>query len=327
MQNNVIDFERSPGAAEQARHWVTRIDAGELSAAERQELRSWLAQDPAHARLLDEHALLWAAASHARFPPPHAVSPARTTTRPWFRLGTALGAIGAVALGIVLILPFARQWGTDPSYRTGIGQQSSVVLADGSRTELNAASELAVSYGKDRRRVVLKEGVGLFDVAKDKSRPFEVVAGNTLVRAVGTRFLVQHHFDDSVEVTVYEGIVEVMKADAAKTTRPLRLGVNQVAVDRTRETRLSVATSADLERKLAWREGRLVFDNTTLAGALEEVNRYSEFPIELADPELRNLRISGAFSTHDVAVFLQSLEQGFGLRTRLQNDTWRVSRS
>ncbi|HEY1089755.1 MAG TPA: FecR domain-containing protein, partial [Burkholderiaceae bacterium] len=236
--------------------------------------------------------------------------------------------LAGVALLAVLLVQ--RPHGSDgqfaATHSTGVGEQQAVLLPDGSRTELNAASSLGVAYGDKQRRVVLERGVGLFEVAKDSSRPFEVLVGHTIVRAVGTRFLVQRHQDGGVEVTVYEGVVELRKADATGVEQPVRLGAGQVASALAEQTRLSRASPGELERKLAWQQGRIVFDDSTLAAALEEVNRYSAQPIELSDPALAELRISGAFATRDVTVFLRSLEHGFGLKVKSQDGRWRVSR-
>ena len=326
-QAKVLDFERggAAGAAEEARRWIARIDAGDLSATERQQLKDWLAADGSHARLLDEHALIWAAASQARFAPGAAKPAARRAPQRHWAWGGAAGL--ALALCLLILRPWQAADDTRfaATHSTAVGQQHVVLLPDGSRTELNAASALGVAYGDERRRVVLERGVGLFDVAKDKTRPFEVLAGNTVVRAVGTRFLVQRHADGGVEVTVYEGVVELRKADGSNE-QPVRLGLGQVALDQAQQTLLSVAKPGELERKIAWQQGRIVFDDSSLAAALEEVNRYSTEPIELADPGLQGLRISGAFATTDVAVFLRSLEQGFGLKVKLQDGHWRISR-
>ncbi|MDM4768436.1 FecR domain-containing protein [Pelomonas sp. SE-A7] len=326
MQTNVLDFERagSSGAADEARRWIARIDAGDLSNAERQQLKDWLAEDADHKRLLDEHALIWAAASRARFPAAAKTTAAGRRVPRW-----AWG--GAAFAGLLLALVLVKPWiliGKDEaayaaSHRTAVGQQHLVLLPDGSRTELNAASQLQVAYESAHRRVRLERGVGLFDVAKDAKRPFEVQAGHVTVRAVGTRFLVQRHADGSVEVTVYEGVVELRKDEGSQ---PVRLGVGQVAIDQAEQTLLSVASAHELERKLAWQQGRIVFDNTTLAAALEEVNRYSEQPIQLTDASLQEMRISGAFATREISVFLRSLEQGFGLKVRQEEGRWLVGR-
>jgi transmembrane sensor len=339
MTRNVMNFERTPQAEEQARQWIVRIDASPLSAEERKQLQQWLAEDPNHPRLLDEHALLWATASRARFPT--AESAATRVAAPSFfgprpRWAWAFGALGTVVLASLLWLnsPWSPVEDEGRSmaqtYRTTVGEPRPVPLPDGSRTELNAASTLRVAYSADRRRVVLERGEGLFEVAKDRKRPFEVVVGDTVVRAVGTRFLVQRHANGSAEITVYEGVVEVMRARAAEvrsSAQPLRLGVGQVAVSAERHVLLAQAEPQAMGRKLAWQQGRLEFDRTPLAEALEEVNRYSLVPIRLGDTTLREMQVSGSFSTQDIPVFLRSLEQGFGLRAERAADSWVLSRA
>lgn len=325
MSPNVLPFGDKPDTpAEQAGRWIARIDAGQLGAEERQQLNDWLARDPANKRLLDEHALLWAAASQARFPAAASATVRRTPRWAW--AGTA--ALAGTALAALLWLHPLQQDALhfQASHQTGVGQQQAWQLPDGSRTELNASSALRVAYAPERRHLELLQGVGLFEVAKDRKRPFEVMVNGTLVRAVGTRFLVQRHAGGAVEVTVYEGVVEVLRPGALAAGQPLRLGAGQVALGQQDQTRVSHASPAELERKLAWQQGRIVFDNSSLAAALEEVNRYSAEPLVLVDPSLQDLRISGAFSSRDVSVFLRSLEQGFGLKVQRQNGRWLIAR-
>ena len=336
MNSNVSKFERPLAAQEQAGDWVARIDAGPLSAEERRELQQWLAQHPDHARLLDECALLWSKASHASFPQA-AADADQTAPQAWQRrsrwtwIGSALGA-GALAVLAWVVVPLAMDPGTGLNqstvHATAIAVPEAVALPDGSKTELNAASTLRVAYSAGRRRVLLDRGEGLFEVAKDKTRPFEVVADHTIVRAVGTRFLVQRHADGRVEVTVYEGVVEVRKtavADAANT-QPIRLGAGQMAVSAATQTLVALSQPQAMTRKLAWMQGRIECDHTALADAVEVVNRYSAIPIKLGNVGPRPIEISGSFSTRDTAVFLRSLEEGFGLRVQRSGDAWVLDR-
>jgi transmembrane sensor len=78
--------------------------------------------------------------------------------------------------------------------------------------------------------------------------------------------------------------------------------------------------TADPERSTSWRRGQLVFENTRLADAIAEVNRYSEAKIELADPDLGNLRLSGAFATGRPAVFVEAVTTYFPVRIARSDD-------
>ena len=72
------------------------------------------------------------------------------------------------------------------------------------------------------------QGEALFDVAKNKARPFVVAAGDTNVRVVGTSFSVRHLEASPVQVLVREGVVEVFKPSAQAA--PVRITANTLAV-------------------------------------------------------------------------------------------------
>ena len=99
-------------------------------------------------------------------------------------------------------------------FSTGKGETKVVALKDGSVVTLNTASEIRVNYSDAVRAVELVRGEALFDVAKNKARPFVVAAGDTSVRVVGTSFTVRHFDAAPVQVLVREGIVEVFKPAA-----------------------------------------------------------------------------------------------------------------
>lgn len=219
---------------------------------------------------------------------------------------------------------------------TAIGEHRPVALADGSRMHLNTGSKARVVFSKARRRIQLDAGEGYFDVAKDAERPFEVAVGSSIVRAVGTRFLVRRQANGQAEVTVFEGVVELIKAQAepavpgARAVQPshppVRLAVGQSATEQEHVVVLRSVPEPALEHKLAWQHERIVFDNTPLATAVEQVNRYGTLPLVLGDDMPRDVRVSGAFSTREIPVFLRSLEQGFGLRVEQRPEGYLIMR-
>ena len=350
MSDNVISLQPGNASARQAQEWVIRIDSGRLTAQERQDLQAWLAEDLAHPKLLDTHALLWSESARATFPTvaSGSVDSAESKGR-FFTSGMGSPALtwlhghkswtlaALVALGLAFVLlgvPIRRL--VDPptappamltSKTTDIGQHLEVPLADGSRVHLNTASTIQVAYSKERRRVLLDKGEGLFDVAKDAQRPFEVVAGSTTVRAIGTRFSVLRLPDGRTEVTVFEGVVEILKGQTAGTEQPLRLGAGQTVTAQADRIVLQQLANPALENKLAWREDRIIFDSVSLGEAIAQVNRYSPVPLRIMEPQLMDLRVSGAFSTADVPVFVRSLEQGFGLHVERTTEAYSISKA
>jgi ferric-dicitrate binding protein FerR (iron transport regulator) len=123
--------------------------------------------------------------------------------------------LSAAACVLFLVIAGAVWWQTlyFPTYATDIGERRSLTLADGSTVDLNARSKLRVEFNKQERRVLLLAGEALFQVAKDKNRPFIVASGEASVRAVGTQFDV-YRKEGGTTVTVLEGRVAVYSTAA-----------------------------------------------------------------------------------------------------------------
>lgn len=240
--------------------------------------------------------------------------PTRLSRRiPWAMAATLIATLG-IAFGIY------RYFST-PHFETRIGEQRDVLLPDGSRMTLNTDTVVAVHYSDRHRYIELKHGEALFAVKRDANRPFDVAAGETLTRALGTEFNVDLRAA-GVTVSVLEGAVRVgslkdgsnangKTGSAAETNGepipPTALAAGQALEFRSKERRVRGET-ANLKRIQAWRTRRLEFSDTPLAEALEEFNRYSTTRVTIGTPELNAVRISGVFRIGDTDGFLFSLQ-------------------
>ncbi len=233
----------------------------------------------------------------------------------------ALVAI-AVALTVTLQLP-GVSWlsasGADGRnlYSTATGQRLTVTLPDSSQVTLNTQTRIRTVFTAGERRVLLEQGQALFEVQKDASRPFVVEARGRRFIAVGTAFDVRVD-GHQVRLTMVEGTVSLAplspanNEDVARSPAILLSAGQQLTID----ARASVAVeplirTADAERATSWRRGQVIFENTSLADAVAELNRYSEKKIELSGPELPELKLSGAFATGRIGVFVEALTTYF----------------
>jgi transmembrane sensor len=118
--------------------------------------------------------------------------------------------LATAACAMSLVIAGAVWWQAEhfPLYATDIGERRSITLADGSTVDLNARSRIRVEFSGAERHVELLQGQALFQVAKDKNRPFIVASGDATVRAVGTQFDVNRKASGTT-VTVLEGRVAV----------------------------------------------------------------------------------------------------------------------
>lgn len=198
------------------------------------------------------------------------------------------------------------------SFQTTSGEQRAVALEDGSRLELNSATKVRVRFSADARHLFLQRGEALFSVAHDTSRPFTVVAGDVAVTATGTRFDVSK-LDRAIVVTLVEGHVSIRDGSGPLTW--LAPGEQWRSDGGDRQVR-PVATA----NVVAWTQGRIVFDNTALADAIDQINRYGGKPITLDAPNMKDERISGTFEVSDPQSFAAAVAAFLPLQQRAGED-------
>jgi transmembrane sensor len=186
------------------------------------------------------------------------------------------------------------------TYATGTGEQEAVTLADGSRIVLNTASRVEVSFSGKERRIVLTEGQALFEVRRE-ARAFVVAAGGAETRALGTRFDVYLPAGEGLQVTLLEGLVSV-SGGAAGGSIILSPGEQMTLLSGKRSV-----TRVDVSRAGSWTTGMVAFTDATLAGAADELNRYSDIKLRV-DEAIAGERISGSFRAGDPDAFAAALE-------------------
>lgn len=312
-------------SGDQASDWLARLDRG-LSAAEEQELKTWLSQHPDNRRELLRLASLWDKMDSLSlltelFPP--ARQPNR---RKVFYPAIAASLALLVVAGWLVQRSFdwpgtaANPTAANVSsiYETAVGERSTVRLPDQSVLTLNTNSLIKVTYAQTHRLLVLERGEMSIEVAHDPRRPLSVSAGRKVVRAVGTAFNVQIIDSGQVELIVTDGTVMVV--DDAVTAPVRTIGTTprtvtkgeRVLLGADRET-ISKVSDSTLSAELSWRQGNLIFRGETLAVAIAEVSRYTPVKFEIADERLKDLRIGGLFKAGDVDGLLATLKENFNI--------------
>ncbi len=200
-------------------------------------------------------------------------------------------------------------------YATAIGETRTVVLPDGSSVVLGGQTKLTVAYRQDARRLELVEGQALFNVARDRERPFVVRSGNGMITALGTAFDVDRNADN-MTVTLVHGVVEVAATNAALPLDVrMRAGTQMhVLADGT----VSEPAPVDVQRVLAWRDGQFSYEDATLKTIVGDLNRYSPRPITI-DEGVGEIRVSGSIRTADIENWLAGLAVAFDIRVDTSN--------
>ena len=290
---------------EEAARWVLRFDREGGTEASGAELERWLQADSRNRGALLRAEAAWASldnlGSHASQPTAAVRHGRRSWTRGRFSRRAVLGALGACAAGVavVAVLPDGGE-----SYRTEVGEVRRFALADRSTAAINTASGIDVLYDDERRRIKLREGEVWFQVAKNRARPFVVEAGQVRVEAVGTAFSVRRR-DGGAEVLVTEGVVRAWVVGAEGSATRVEAGSRAFVADDAAVTK-AVAQPSELDRKLAWRAGKIDLAGETLATAVSEFNRHNLRKISVADPEAAAKRLYGVFRSDDPEGFARA---------------------
>lgn len=295
-RESAVDIEQA------AAGWVIRLDADTCTESDRAEFARWLASDSRHRGALLQADATWLALDGPSAfvdAEPLAIRPIDETggdhgLRRSTRRGLMIGFVGAMAASVAGLLLIDR--GGD-QYETTVGEVRRVPLADRSTMAINTASKIDVAYTSARRDVSIDRGEAWFTVAKNPQKPFVVSAGPIRVEAVGTAFSVRRRAAGA-EVMVTEGVVRVWVEGSAAKAVELRAGA-ALFVSETAGMREQPGVATTIERKLAWRSGKMNLEGETLAEAVEELNRYSAVPIVVRDPQVAAKRLHGVFRLDD----------------------------
>lgn len=308
--------------AETAAGWVVRRHGG-LDRRDEGAFLDWLAASPEHKAAYDDQVNSWAAlntmAAASRisawrsealmaYPPRRSFPLKRTAFAVACGLALIVGTVGQLYSPNAVVQPSTATI-QNFEMRTGRGERSITLLADGSKVKLDADTRLHVDFVASERRVVLLSGHADFEVAHDKSRPFIVDAADREVVALGTEFSVRVG-RGKVAVTLTKGKVEVRsRADVSGTgaaIAPARLSPGARFVFATGDDRPNTSSgSASAARDGP--TGSVRFDATPLEDVIAEMNRYGAKPILIKDPRLLELRVSGVFETDRPDIFVEGL--------------------
>ncbi len=292
----------------QALDWIIR--QREPAFDDWEAFADWLAAAPDHPGIY--HAMADADRDvPAMLPPEPArpyVEPRRIGRRAWLggAIAAALVAVGTYTLGGLRADPY--------EVVTAAGQTRLLVLADGTRVDMNGATRLRLDRN-DRRAVELVAGEAVFTVTHDEARPFELAVGGATLVDVGTVFNVAR-YKGATDVAVAEG--EVIFNPKTENVR-LSAGRMLHAVDK--ETRLVIG---EIEPGVvgAWRTGRLVYPGTPLALVAEDLSRNLGLKIEVA-PAVAGRRFRGVISFgRDRQAVIARLGPLLGVRVQAQGDRW-----
>ena len=187
------------------------------------------------------------------------------------------------------------------------GGQYQVVLPDGTRVWLNAASSFRYPINfsvAGRRAVQLSYGEAYFEVSPDKEHPFVLSSGRQQLEVLGTHFNVSAYTEDAVvKTTLLEGKVKLTD----------RLSKEEVMLRAGQQAQLSgtgiQVENLDEANIDLWKDGKFIFNNEPMVSVMQQISRWYKVNVVFQDP-VQDVRLNGSVSRFEhLSTLLSKLEQ------------------
>lgn len=289
---------------EQAAAWFARVQDAPRDAVLQAQLHAWLEGDARHREEYQQLARLWQAADfipHQRLAALCQPAPVRQLSRRRFARQAVAATMAVVALGLGWGGWQYQQLNHQGNLHTAFNERRQVELPDGSYLELNGSTQVQVAFSAGQRQVRLMAGEVMFTVTHDSGRPFVVDTAQGSVIVTGTRFDVRLD-PASTRVAVEQGSVRVQGKGASLAQLTAGQGSHIDA-----QGQVAAPYAVNAAALTAWRQGKLVFDNATLADVVAEASRYRSQALRIAPGKVAQLRLSSTFRTDDTDALLRAL--------------------
>ena len=232
-------------------------------------------------------------------------------------LGIAATFLLVAAFGFLI---FQQLESIDPEsnslYQTAFAEQKNILLPDGTEVNLNVGSSLEQFpfEGQDMRKVKLR-GEGFFQVAKDKSHPFEISTQSTRILVLGTAFNVtSYDEDDLIEISVTEGTVNVsLQWESFSVDETITIG-QKISIDKANNT----YEVLEFNTPIHWKSQILNFDQAEFAQVINSLQRWYDVDLAVKDSSLYTLKLSGQFKDKDIDEVIAAI--GFLANKDLKNN-------
>jgi transmembrane sensor len=193
-----------------------------------------------------------------------------------------------------------------------LGARVSFNLPDGTSGMLNSGSHLSYSLPFTNHRRVKLEGEAWFEVSHDENHPFEITAGNSTLKVLGTSFNISAYpVENYVEVVLLKGKIDFYYQDGDKK---VSLFPSERLIYKNGDISHSVTNP---EKYSAWTKGMLVFREDPMAEVAHRIERWYNVKVYLADKELEKYSFRAIFLDDTLEEVLRFLSMTSPIRYKI----------
>lgn len=222
----------------------------------------------------------------------------------WWERTQHIAAVMSIPLLIGILLMYMdrqehREMARMLEVKTNPGMTTSIMLPDSTVVYLNSESTLRYpsSFNTDIRKVELT-GEAYFDVTKDPQKRFVISTLNhSQIEVYGTSFNVEAYAkDNKLSATLVEGKIGFLFNDGTGTARKIDLQPNQKLIYRPTTGEVKVYKTS-CESETAWKEGKIVFNNTSMEDILHTLSKRFNVEFVVKNKNLKEYAFTGSFTT------------------------------
>lgn len=168
---------------------------------------------------------------------------------------------------------------------TPVGSQTVVQLSDGTEVYLNYGSKLKYPlYFTGENREVILTGEGYFDVAHNPDKPFVVKTEKLNIKALGTKFnVLAYPGGNVIAATLVDGKVVVEQLETSGSTNTIGTMIPGQHLSYDIKTGAISSSRGSIEKYIAWKDGKLVFENESITEVTSRLSRMFNVDFEIAD--------------------------------------------
>jgi ferric-dicitrate binding protein FerR (iron transport regulator) len=180
---------------------------------------------------------------------------------------------------------------------TPVGSRTVVHLSDGSEVHLNYGSKLKYpQFFSGNTREVILTGEGYFNVFHNPEKPFIVKTRKLNVQALGTAFnVLAYPTNDFIETTLVNGKVVLIQNNANGTAQYIGTMAPGQHVNYNFKTDVISSTKGNIEKYIAWKDGKLVLDNESIVAIANKLSRWYNVEFEFKSNVVNKYTYSGTF--------------------------------
>lgn len=196
--------------------------------------------------------------------------------------------------------------------KTSNGQKSTILLSDGSKIILNSGSSVTYpKYFTDSSRVLKLKGEAYFEVAKDVSRPFSVIAQGIRTTALGTSFNI-NALDSKVKVSLATGKVVVKEEQSEFVSDSLYFLIPGQSIQFNNDSKKITKSNFIYDEDFLWKDGVLYFKNASMAEIQKRLGTWYDVQFTVKNNTQSEKKYTGQFNNEVLKNVLENMSFALG---------------